>query len=407
MRDRNAMTWHEDGLLAWDARGRIVACDAYKALRPHLPPTLACEDWSGHLILPGFVDCHTHLPQMDCRNKSGYTLLDWLERYIFPAEAGFADPDIARTTARRFFRALLAHGTTTAMIHVTIHESATDIAFEEAERAGLRAIIGKVMMDQHSPASLLERTREALGAAERLIAKWHGRHGRLFYAVTPRFALTCSRTLLAEAGRMAARDGIYFQTHLGETPEEVARTRDLHAVADPLALYEACGCVGEHALFAHTIHLAADEWRRLAAAGAAIAHCPSSNLFLRSGRMPYEMAVQHGVRCGLGSDVGAGPEFSLWDVMQRGAESHPPEIFPPLEAWYLATRGGAQVLGLHERVGMLAPGSAADFAIYPHDVRGVPPDCWLPAMMTEWRRHPVRATYVRGERRYTSTTEEG
>lgn len=395
-RPDRSLVWHADGACVWDAGGRILAAEAWASLAPQLPATAHIRHWPQHVITPGFVDCHVHLPQLDCRCKSGYRLLAWLERFIFPAEAAFADPDIARDTARRFFAELLRHGTTTALIYCTIHEAATHAAFEAAAACGIRAIIGKVMMDRHSPPALTERTTESLAATERLLARWHGVQDRLFYAVTPRFALTCSDTLLREAGKLATQGNAYFQTHIAEVPDEVTRAHELFGVTDYVHLFAERGCVGPRSVFAHAIYLTAPEWAQLAAAQAAIAHCPSSNVFLQSGRMPYEATRTHPLRCGLGTDVGAGPEFALWDVMARGTEQHGATVFTPETAFYHATLGGAEALSLAHETGSLLPGLAADCVVTPLPGPSAAPATLLADLCRDWRTHLPSATYVRG-----------
>ncbi|MBI4237873.1 MAG: guanine deaminase [Deltaproteobacteria bacterium] len=402
-RPDRSLAWHADGVCVWDAAGRICAADAWTVLAPQLPATAQIAHWPQHLITPGFIDCHVHLPQLDCRHRHGYRLLDWLERFIFPAEAAFADTAVARDTARRFFTELLRHGTTTALIYCTIHEAATQIAFEEAAACGIRAIIGKVMMDRHSPPALTERTSESLAATERLLARWHGHDDRLYYAVTPRFALTSSDTLLREAGKIAAQGHAYFQTHIAEVPEEVARAHELFGVTDYVGLFADCGCLGPHSLFAHAIYLTDPEWARLAAAQATVAHCPSSNLFLQSGRMPYAKMCAHGVRCGLGTDVGAGPEFALWDVMARGVEQHGATVFTPDTAFYHATLGGAHALGLATTTGSLLPGLAADLVVTPLPTPCATADSALAQLMQHWQRHVPAATYINGTRVWPQT----
>lgn len=363
MTDARHLVSYTDGLLLWDADGKIVACGEYQDLHAQLPTHVKIQDYRGHLIVPGFVDCHVHLPQLDCRNKTGLTLLKWLEQYIFPAEAQFSDPVVARDTARRFYQELLKNGTTTAMIYCTIHEQATDIAFEEAERAGVRAIIGKVMMDQNSPPVLRERLKDMLPVVERLIVKWHGRYNRLFYAVTPRFALTCSKELLCEAGKLAQATECYFQTHLAERRDEVALAYEMFGMKDYAGLFHDCGCLGNKSVYAHCIYLDDPDWKMLAETQSVVAHCPSSNIFLKSGRMPYEEVTRHGLRCGLGSDVGAGPEFSMWDVMRCGCEVHPANVFSSQDAFYRATLGGAEALDFADQIGSFDVGKDADFVV--------------------------------------------
>jgi guanine deaminase len=387
MQDNKSLGFYADGCVAWDASGRIVICDAWSKAESMIPRK-RCEDWRGHLITPGFVDCHVHLPQLDCRNKSGLPLLDWLQTYIYPAEAQFSDAVLARDVAERFFRELLSHGTTTAMIYSSIHEEATEIAFQEADRVGIRAIIGKVMMDQNCPEALKEETTESLKRSERLILKWHGHHNRLFYAMTPRFAVTCSRELIRSAGQMAREHHTYFQTHFAETPDEVALAKEIHPITDYVGFYGDCRCLGEKSMYAHCIYPTDTEWQQLALSRSAVAHCPSSNLFLKSGRMPYEKISEFSIRCGLGSDVGAGPEFSLWDVVRSGQSQHPAALFTDREGFYLATLGGAEALGFASQIGSLQVGKQADIAVF----KGT-------SLPTAIHNPPVAAaTYIQGQR---------
>ncbi len=400
LQNRDTPIFWNDGAIFWSRTGRITAAGPWNLVRS-AHATIPLDDRRGHLIIPGFVDCHVHLPQLDCRHKSGYTLLDWLDRYIFPAEARFADPTIARDTAVRFFHELLCNGTTTALIFSTIHEKATDIAFQEAEACGIRAIIGKVLMDQHSPPTLTEKIGPGIAASERLIARWHGKHGRLFYAMTPRFALTCSEEALTRAGQLAKDSGCYFQTHIAETIAEVDRAREIFHTSDYVGLFAQCGCLGPRSVFAHAIYLTNAEWQQIAASKSAIAHCPSSNIFLQSGRMPIEAINQYQITCGLGSDVGAGPEFSLWDVMQSGVTTHTPEMFSPLEAFYRATIGGAAALGLENNIGKFATGYAADMVVYKNMLQNFSPTTWLQDFLSNWKHYPVATTYVLGNIVYT------
>ena len=354
---------HEDGLLVIDASGKIAACGEYSKLFSRLPKNISIEDFRRHWILPGFVDSHVHLPQLDCRNKNGLTLLDWLTTYIFPAEAKFGNTKLAEETSRRFFDELLMHGITTAAVHVTIHAEATDIAFQIAQEKGLRVVMGQVLMDQNAPDNLLQSHRRLLRETEQLISKWHGKEGRLFYAVTPRFAVTCSRPLLEGAGKLAKESGAYFQTHLAETEKENNWAKECHRFKDYVELYEQCHCLGNKSLFAHCIHLNDAEWARLADSRPSVAHCPTSNVFLKSGTMSISKIEKYQIRYGLGTDVGAGPTFSMFEVMDCACNVHPKDKMNSDKAFYLATLGGAEALSLEKQVGNFVEGKWADFSI--------------------------------------------
>ena len=283
------MIYFADGGLLVDEAGRIEACDAWEALLSQnaLHDVEILEQAPGSLILPGFVDMHVHLPQMAVAGCQEKDLLSWLDTHIFPAEAQFADAGHAQTVSRWFFEALLANGTTTAAVFLTSHPEATQIAFETAEALGNRVIMGQNLMDCHAPTSLIRPTEQLLQETETLCAEWHGRDaGRLQYAWIPRFALTSTEALLTGIGQLRARyPAVYLHTHLSEQPGEIAAVKQAFSWArDYTEVYERFGLLGPKTILAHGIHLSDDELNRLQGCDAALAHCPSSNFFLKSGR---------------------------------------------------------------------------------------------------------------------------
>ncbi|MBN1446957.1 MAG: guanine deaminase [Bacteroidetes bacterium] len=355
---RDRIAWHPRGVVAVDEDGRIL----FRGDEDDLPesltalPAISCGD----VLLPGMIDAHVHLPQFDCRGKFGATLMEWLDRFIYPEEMRFAQETVARDTARRFYHALLEAGTTTAMVYGSVHERATHIAFEEAERAGLRIILGNVLMDRGAPAALLLSTKEALVASERLIETWHRKTPLLSYAITPRFAPTCTPELLRGAGALAAKHDTWVQTHINETSGEIARVRELFPEsAHYTGVYREAGLLGDRTVLGHNIHTDDEQMEVLREHNCAVAHCPDSNLFLGSGRFPLERHEQYGIRTALGSDVGAGTTLSMLHVMRtmsyvQGRSLHP---FLPL---FHATLGGAEALGLANETGSLEVGKSAD-----------------------------------------------
>ena len=212
-----AVRWRPAHWLLIDAAGRIAA------VQPETPG----DDWfkldhSGRLLLPGFIDTHVHSPQVDVIASWGTELLDWLNTYTFPAEARHADPAFARAAAALFVDALLAHGSTAAVVFPTVHVASTEALFEAAQARGMRLVAGKVLMDRHAPDNLRDDVAQARADCDALIERWHGR-GRLAYAVTPRFAATSSDAQLAMAGQLLAdHRGLYMQTHVAENRAEVA-----------------------------------------------------------------------------------------------------------------------------------------------------------------------------------------
>ncbi len=359
----------EDGFVGIDPAGRIAGVGAWPAEHDRRPAVAV-----GHaLILPAFVDAHVHLPQLPVRARYGDPLLTWLARYVYPAEAAFADSEHAAREAARFFRAMAAAGTGTAAVFATVHADATQRAFEAAAASGLRVVMGNVLMDREAPAALLSSGAGGVRATLDLAERWEGAAGgRLHVAVTPRFAPACSDELLAAAGAAARGSGLRVQTHLAESADEIEAVRRLFpGTSDYLSVYERAGLAGERSIFAHSIHLGAAEFRRIAGAGAAVACCPSSNAFLGSGCFPLAAARDSGVEIGLGSDVGAGPQLSLLDAARHLSYLDRPS---PAEILYRATLGGARALDLAGTTGRLAPGMAADVLVLepPPDATGDP-----------------------------------
>ena len=325
-------------------------------------------------IFPGLIDCHTHLPQYSAVARGESELLPWLRQHIFPVERDFTGPK-ARAEAPQFFHELVRNGTTTVMAYAAIYEDSCDIGFEAARDSGIRAIIGKMMMDLSSYGQLQPKKVLSISLleSERLCRKWHRtEQGRLDYAFSPRFAVTCSEKLMRGAAELAARLEAYLQTHLAENREEIEKVHHLYMNArDYTHVYEKCGMLTAHAVLGHCIHLNPREIAAIAAAQSSVAHCPSSNLFLGSGLMKLDQILKAGINVGLGSDVAAGPELNMWQVMraaievQKARTAYEPNLRPlrPSEAFYLATHGGARALGKANVIGTLDAGKEADLIV--------------------------------------------
>jgi len=353
-----------DGALIFDSSGRIVACEPFEHIVRDYRD-VAFDHFKHRVIIPGLIDCHLHLPQLDQRGRFGATLIDWLDRYILPAETAFADEAVVMDVGVRFFKKLILNGTTTAAIYSSIHEKSTDLAFELAKAAGIRAVIGKVMMDQYAPSGLLETASESLAASERLCSKWHGKEGgRLRYAFTPRFAPTCSLDLWKNVGASAESSGAYIQSHIAETQRENKLVKDrFPRLPDYFSLFEQTGIAGPRTILGHAIHLSDDEYRRMAKSGTRIAHCPTSNMFLKSGALPMDRIDKAGVVYGLGTDVGAGTSLSLFTEMRHADFTQRDMVVSPVKAFYTATLGGAIALSMDQEVGSFAKGRFADFCV--------------------------------------------
>jgi guanine deaminase len=392
----------EDGLLLVD-EGRIVSAQPYKE-----PPGVEVVDLKGKLLMPGFVDAHVHSAQTDVIASHGENLLDWLDRHIFPAEARFADAGHARQVSEYFLDELLRHGTTTAAVFPSVHPESVDEFFKACEARGLRMVAGKLMMDRNCPQEVRDEAESSYRDSQALIGRWHGR-SRLAYAVTPRFAPTSSERQLELAGRLLQEHaGVLLQTHLSETEEEVRWVRQLFPWARSyLEVYERYGMLRPGALFAHCLHLGRGEWEKLAAAGAAAVHCPSSNLFLGSGLFDFAAARRAGVAVALGSDVGGGTSFSMLRHMHEAHNVAQMRRLPfdARDGFYLATLGGARALGMQERIGSFERGREADFVVLRPDAtpllarrmaQAQTLDARLFLLMTLGDERAIEATYVLG-----------
>lgn len=346
--------------------GRITGVQA-EAPGPEWPR----EDYRGRLLLPGFVDTHVHSPQLDVIASYGTELLDWLHTYTFPAERAWADPMVAAAGSALFLDALLAHGTTAAVVFPTVHKGSADALFEAASERGMRIIAGKVLMDRHVPDGL----RDDVARAERdcidLIQRWHGR-GRNAYAVTVRFAPTSTPEQLAMAGALCHADPtLYMQTHVAENRDEVRWVAELFPQARSyLDVYAGAGLLHPRSVLAHGIWLNADDHGVLRDAGAQIAFCPSSNLFLGSGLFDWPVTAAAGVQVSVASDVGGGTSLSMQRTLADGYKvqaSLGKGTGHDLSAWYAlhaATRGAAQALHLGHEIGLLEPGLMADLCLW-------------------------------------------
>jgi guanine deaminase len=404
----------DDALISVDAAGRI---SEVTAAGEHQEPA-AVVDLRPMIVLPGLIDLHAHLPQLpNAGVGAGLHLLEWLERYIFPLERDF-DEATAERIVPAAFRAFARAGTTTVVAYGAIWQPSLDACFRAAEAHGIRAVIGKVMMDRLSydtarqPHEILDLS---LRQSTELCERWHGRDdGRLSYAFTPRFAVSCSAEMLTASAMVAVEAGAYWQTHLSEDRGELREVARLFPSAiDYTDVYDRAGALRPGSILAHAIHLSDREVGRLAESGAAIAHCPASNLFLASGAMPLARYREAGITIGLGSDVAAGPEVSLFGVMRAGAYTQnalhamqlaPHPAMPPAEWLRMATLGGATALGAQDRIGSVEVGKEADLI-------AVDPRFTLPLVDAEvgdgldeilsrliYRPHPdmVRGAWVRG-----------
>ncbi len=354
-----ALAVAEDGVIAWCGEASLLPED-YKSA--------PMEDHGDLLVMPGFIDAHIHFPQYRMLAAPGKDLLDWLRRFTFPEESRYADIDYATAAAEMFLDRLLAHGTTSAMAFCSVHKVCAESLFAAAAKRNMALITGKTMMDRNAiPA--VQDTPEA-GAAEsaELYAKWHGK-GRALYAVTPRFAITSSDEQLRLSGElMHSLTGARLQTHLSESPGEIAFVRELFPWSkDYTDVYDRYGLLGPNSHFAHGIHLSERECVRLSETGSTVIHCPTSNTFLGSGLMRFEHLRKPECPVGIGvaTDVGGGTSYSMLATLGETYKVQMLAGYKPTagELFHMATAGNAKRLGLAGKIGTLQPGAFADLIV--------------------------------------------
>lgn len=401
----------EDGLLVVEG-GTIQACGDHQALAGSLEGAEVI-DYSGHFILPGFIDTHIHFPQAEMIGAYGEELLKWLQTYPFPTEGQYRDKDYARLMARVFLRELLRNGTTTALVFATVHKQSAEALFEEAEKLRIRLIAGKVLMDRNAPSYLLDTPQSAYDDTTELMNTWHHR-GRLLYAVTPRFAPTSTPAQLHAAKRLIQEHpDCYLHTHVSENTGEIAWVQQLFDGVVPagtsyLGVYDHFGLLTSRSVFAHAVHFDDADFALLTQRNSAISFCPTSNLFLGSGLFKLMTARRYQAKVGLGTDIGAGTSFSMLQTLNEAYKVTKLQggKLSAVEGYYLATLGSARALSLDDKIGTLDVGSEADFVVLDPTptplltMRMHTAQDWqekLFVLMTLGDDRAIRATYAAGQ----------
>lgn len=411
--DPDGVTHHEKGALVVGDDGRIIWHGAFAGLPPRYA-TLPCDDYTGCLVLPGFIDAHIHFPQYRMLAAPGKDLLDWLTRFTFPEEARYADAGYAASAAEIFLDRLAANGTTAALVFSSVHKVAADALFAAAEKRGMALITGKTMMDRDVPEAVRDDAETGARESEALYRKWHGR-GRLRYAVTPRFAVTSSEEQLKLAGELLeSLPDALMQTHLAESRAELVRVAELYPDdRDYTAVYERFGLLGPRSLFAHGIHLSERELAALSETGSTIVHCPTSNTFLGSGLMDMKerKRADRPVSLAIATDIGGGTSYSMLATLGEAYKVQMLSGYKPsaTEFFRLATRGNAAQLRLSSDIGSLEFGHFADVVIIDpratsvlaarHDLSQSLEDILFSLMILGDDR-AIRATYVQGRKIY-------
>lgn len=339
--------------------GKIAAIGKFKASADSV------YDCSNRVILPGFVQTHVHLCQTLFRGQADdLELMDWLQKRIWPLESAL-DPASMRVSARLGIAELLKSGTTAIQDMGSVRYY--DVIFEEIEHTGIRAIGGKCMMDHPdtTPKGLLESTRQSLEETERLAKTWHGRDdGRIRYAVSPRFAVSCTQDLMNSASIFAREKGYSMHTHASESRSEIGIIEKRERTSNIFFLHNQ-GFTGKDVILAHCIWLGGTEKQLIVDTDTAVAHCPSSNLKLASGVAPLIDYLSRNVRVGLGADgAPCNNNLDMFIEMRLAALIHKPRYganaIAARQVVEMATIGGAKALNLDREIGSIEVGKRAD-----------------------------------------------
>lgn len=362
--DTQAFAYIEDGaLIVLD--GQIEAVGPYSDLQTQAEGA-PIIDHRPHLLMAGFIDTHLHFPQTQVIASWGAQLLDWLNTYTFPEEMHYVDAAHSKKMAGRFYDQLVDHGTTTAVAYCSVHKQSADAYFEEAARRNMRMIGGKVLMDRYAPDGLRDTPQSGYDDSKDLINRWHGK-GRALYAISPRFAITSTPEQMETAGALAAEHPeCYVQTHLSESPDEIAFTAELYPQArDYLDVYETYGLLGPKMFLGHCIHLENREIGVIAETGSHPVFCPTSNLFLGSGLFDDAGLRGKGIVNAVATDIGGGTSYSMLQTLNEGYKilQLQQQTLHPFRAFYWITRGNAVALGLENKIGTLDAGSEADIVV--------------------------------------------
>ncbi len=362
----NCLEIIEDGGIWIDGAGRILAVGDRRELLHKIDLETAIYSHDGAWLLPGLVDAHLHFPQYYAVAAANKGLLSWLNETIFPAEMEFQDAGFAQKAANQLISHLIRGGVTTAAVFGSQFPEATMALFESAKQQGLRLISGLTLMDQGGPEALRLSPEEAEELSQRFIDYCRD-EPLLHYALMPRFALSCSPVMLAMCGEiLKANPDCYLQTHINESQEEIAAVKQLFPNAKYyLDVYDHFDLLGSKTLLIHNIHAGDEELQRIAEAGDAVCHCPSSNLFLGSGLFPLERHLAYEIPLALGTDIGAGLHFTVWQETQDAYKIQQLQQcrLSPEQLLYLITLGGAQALGLAHETGNFEKGKSADFFV--------------------------------------------
>jgi 5-methylthioadenosine/S-adenosylhomocysteine deaminase len=361
-------------------------------------------DARGGFVLPGFIQTHIHLCQTLFRGYADdLRLMDWLRSRVWPMEAAHT-PATLRAAAQLATTELLCSGTTSILTMETVHD--TDAVFEAVADSGMRATIGKCMMDSDAnvPRRLQEQTQASIAESLAIAERWSGAaNGRLRAAFAPRFAVSCSRELLEAVADLSQTHAALVHTHASESHDEQAIVRQISGGLTNLEYLAALRLASPRLCAAHCVWVAEAEQALLAEHDVKVMHCPGSNLKLGSGIAPVPELRARGVTVSLGADGAAcNNHLDMFDEMRLAAilqavRLHPGAL-PAREVLWMATRAGARTLGLDGQIGSIEIGKRADIIVVerdrPHLAPGGDP---FSTLVYAARGTDVRTTIVDGE----------
>lgn len=350
-KNKDAFTVHENSYIISED-GLIIGI--YKNI-PSQFVGIDIIDYRNSLIIPSFVDLHTHAPQyLQMGNGLDLQLIDWLNQYTYPAEIRISDAGFAESIYHQFVNELYKNGSLRSVIFTTIHEKSTEILFSKIKNVGLSAYIGNVNMDRNAPRELIEDTEESITKTMRIIKKY-GDNKLIKPIITPRFAPCCSDKLLKGLGDVVKETNVPVQTHLSENPSEIEWVKELFPdCPNYTSVYMKYGLYGiNKTLMAHAVYLTEEEIKLAKNDKIFLVHCPDSNLNLSSGIMPVAMFLDSGIQIGLGTDIGASHTLSMANTIVKAVQSskanniynRDSRILKLSEAFYLATKGGGNFFG--------------------------------------------------------------
>jgi guanine deaminase len=373
--EKGAIGVDENGVMQFIEKD-ATSVDEVKSKHPSWSTALTSQLPANAFFFPGFIDTHTHAPQHPNTGLFGKTtLLDWLQTYTFPMESSFTDLEKAHRIYHNFVARTLSHGTTTCAYYATIHVPATNLLADICLEKGQRALVGRVCMNSDLSPSYYRDASVQSSTADSLASITHIRSidplGEIVQpVVTPRFAPSCTSACLTAIAQLAKEQDTHIQTHISENKGEIALVKELFPKASSYAdVYDSHGLLTPKTILAHAVHLSPQERGMILKRESKISHCPASNTAITSGCCPVRTLLNEGHTIGLGTDVSGGfhPSIlenvrqAIWVSRHLALQTGDDAVkLSTEEALYLATRGGAAVVGKQDQVGGFGVGMEWD-----------------------------------------------